>query len=261
MDAKKCSICGGDLIRDYATWTCRCGHCGSSRPLSDSEPECREFSHIAEKLAKADSIINTANIEIKQAEEAVLLYKSAAAACTSRDHADIAAELRQFCKDRAEKAETLKNYIRAKSYFEKKAYAKALKGFEPLKNYRDSEALAQSCRTELAAAQKRRIPYAIIIGMILPAILFFFLKEKTDISIPLCALIFFSASACLAYAVYLNGIMSVIVEVTSFIMLVPLLIFTVLIYIFHIKAGPAAAIAIGVPLIFAVGAVLLSERQ
>ncbi len=261
MNNTKCSVCGGDLIRDYAAGICRCAHCGNSRPIGDIEAGYKDFAHITEKLAKAETLIGEGDVSAKQAEEAILLYKSAAAACTSRSYADMAAELRAECKSGLAKAEKLKDYAQAKNYFEKKAYDKALKIFESLGEYRDCGIFAARCRDELAAAKKRRIPYAVIVGMILPAILFFFLMERFDISIPLCIAVFAAAAAALAYAVYLNGVLSVIVEIASFIMLVPLLIFTVLVYIFNIQAGLAAGIAIGAPLAVTIAVVVLSERQ
>ena len=261
MDKLKCDICGGDLIRDYTAGLCRCGHCGNSWPLNEKDARCADFSHITQKLAKAESLLSGGDISVKRAEEAILLYKSTAAACTSQNAADIAAEIRQLCKEGVEKAEVICSYLKAKEYMEKKAYDKALKIFDTIKDYRDSQHLASDCRAMLAAAKKRRIPYAAAIGMVLPAILFFYLKENHDISIVLCLLVFILASAALGYAVYLNGVLSVIVEVASFAMLVPLLIFTVLVYIFHIKTGLAVGIAIGLPLALTLIAVIISERQ
>lgn len=261
MTTLKCNICGGDLIRDYSAGLCRCGHCGNSRPLAEAEEGYKDFAHIIEKINKADSLTEGPDVGLKQAEEAVLLYKSAAAACTSQRYSDMSAEIRDLCKVRLEKAEKLKKYAQAKNYFDKKAFKKALNGFEQLKEYRDSDILAAACRDKLAEAQKKRIPYAAAVGPILPAILFFILIENTDMSLAACVLIFAALAAVLGYAVYLHGVFSAIIEVLSFVMLVPLLIFTVLVYLFHLSTGLSAGLSIGIPLALAIVIIVFTERQ
>ena len=229
--------------------------------MKELESGYKDIEFIIEKINKAAGLMDGENVGVKQAEEAILLYKSAAAACSVRQNADMSEEIRSFCQKGIEKAEKCKNYAQAKQYFEKKVYDKALKGFEQLKDYRDSEKYADKCFAELKLIQKKRIPYSVIVGMILPAILFFFLKEKADISIGLCMLIFVGVSALFGYAVYRNGVLSMLIEIASFAMLLPLLIFIVLVYVFHVAAGTAAVIAVGAVIALAAAVLFITERN
>ena len=260
MAAYKCMICGGDLANDYLLGSCVCENCGNKWSLEDLEPTYKQYIHIIEKLNTANDLLAGENAGVKQAEQAVLLYKSAAAECINHT-TDIGSDLMELCKNGQERAGLIKAYAGAKSHFDKKAYDKALAEFEKLNGYKDSEEMVTKCREQIVLARKRRIPYAVIVGMILPAILFFFMKEKGDVSMALCLLVFIAASAGLGYAVYLNGALSVVVEVLSLIMLVPLLIFTVLVYVFHISTGLAAGLAVGVPFVIVVLIMIFAERQ
>ena len=259
MAAYKCTICGGDLANDYLLGACVCENCGNRWSLEELVPTYKQYTHIIEKINSANDLI-AAQAGVKQAEQALLLYKSAAAECVKHTD-DISNDLMELCRDGQAKAAQIKDYAAAKSHFEKKAYAKALAEFEKMQGVKDADELAQKCREEIAAARKRRIPYAIAVGVVIPAILFFVLKEKADISIALCTLIFIAGSAGLGYLVYLNGVWSMIVEILSFILLVPLLLFVVLAYVFHLSTGLAAGLAVGIPLVIVVIIAIFAERQ
>ncbi|MBR6400181.1 MAG: hypothetical protein IKS17_03015 [Firmicutes bacterium] len=260
MAAFKCMICGGDLANDYLTGVCVCENCGNRWSLEDLDADYKEYIHIIEKLNKANELLAQDAPGVKQAEEAAILYKSAAAECVHRS-SETAEDLMRLCKDGQSRAGQIKAYAAAVAHYEKKAYAKALAEFEKLGGVKDADKMAQKCRVELAAAGKRRIPYAVTVGMIIPAIVFFVLKERADVSIALCVLIFIAASALLGYAVWRNGVWSMIIEILSFVLLVPLLLFVVLAYVFKLSTGLAAGLAVGIPVVLVIIIAFFAERQ
>ena len=97
--------------------------------------------------------------------------------------------------------------------------------------------------------------------MIIPAIVSLFLKERFGMPVGLTIPVFLLGAAGLGYAVYLDGVLSIVVEIASFLLLVPLLLFLVLAYVFHVSTGPAAGIAVGVPLGIVIIMAVLAERE
>lgn len=255
----KCKICGGDLFNDLLIGVCVCENCGNRWPLAELLPDYKEYSRIIEKLNRAKELLADREDAVL-AGQAILLYKSAAMECVKYSD-EIAAELLRLSKEGQTRAEQVKHYATAKAHFEKGAFRKALSEFEKVKGMKDADEMIGRCQEEIVAARKRRIPYAVFIGMIIPAIVCLFLKERFGFPIGLAIPLFLAGTAGLGFAVYLDGTLSVIVEIASFLLLVPLLLFLVLAYGFHMSAGPAACIAVGVPLGIVVTMAVLAERE
>ncbi len=259
MPSLKCKICGGDIANDYLIGACICENCGNRWSMAELVPNYKDYSFVVEKLNRANELLADKEDAV-QAGQAILLYKSAAMECVK--HSDeIASDLMRLSKEGQARAERAKHYATAKAHFEKEAFRKALSEFEKVKGMKDADEKIEQCLAEIAAARKRRIPYAIVVGMIIPAIACLFLKEKLEVPVGLTIPAFLAGTAGLGYAVYLDGTLSVIVEIASFLLLVPLLLFLVLAYGFHVSTGLAAAIAVGVPLGIVILLAVLAERE
>ncbi|MBR1855159.1 MAG: hypothetical protein IJ794_18810 [Lachnospiraceae bacterium] len=259
MLSMKCKICGGDIANDYLIGACVCENCGNRWAMAELVPNYKDYTHVIEKLNRANELVADREDAV-MAGQAILLYKSVSMECVK--HADeIASDLMRISKEGLSRAEQVKHYATAKAHFEKKAYRKALSEFEKAKGMKDVDEMIERCQEEIAAARKRRIPYAVFIGMIIPAIVCLFLKERFGVPVGLAIPLFLAGTAGLGFAVYLDGTLSVIVEIASFLLLVPLLLFLVLAYGVHMSAGPAACIAVGVPLGIVVTMAVLAERE
>ena len=218
----KCKICGGDIRNDYLAGSCRCENCGNRWNLSDLVPNYKDYQRIVEKLKRAAEILDTAD-DPAEAGQALLTYKSAAHDCI--DHTDvIGADLMRLCKEGQEKAVKLKHYTSGKSYMNRENYRKALSEFEKISGFRDVEILSEQCRERAVIQRRKRIPYAIVIGMIIPAIISIFLREKTGLPLAACIPIFIAGSVGLFFAVYFEGVLSIIVEILSYLSAVPLIL-------------------------------------
>ncbi len=97
--------------------------------------------------------------------------------------------------------------------------------------------------------------------MILPLILALVLYEKVGLHIGICIPIFLVLSAAAAFAVYLEGAVSIIIEILSFVVSVPLFLFLVLAYGFNMETLTALKVAVGVPLLIVVVIAVLAERK
>ena len=263
FDAKpvsmRCKICGGNLANDYFAGACRCENCGNKWNLSDLVPNYKDYQKIIEKLNRAAEMLDNADDPAK-AGQAFLMYKSTAAACM--DHTDtVGADLMRLCKEGQDKAVLVKHYTTGKSYLEKDNCRKALAELEKVKGFRDADILAEQCREKAAIEKKKRIPYAVIIGMIIPAVACILLKEKAGLPIAACIPIFLILSAGFGFVVYLENAWSVIVEILAFLSAVPLILFVILAYGFHMSVVMSAWIAIGVPVGLLVLFAVLAERK
>ena len=256
----KCKICGGDLANDYMLGACVCENCGNRWSLADIIPNYKDYSRIIEKINKAKEMLAD-GADTSQAGQALILYKSAEADCL-RFSDSIASDLLKLCNAGQEEAKKAKTYASGKSYLEKENYIRALSEFNKVKGYKDTDLLIPQCEEGVKVQRRKRIPYAVIVGMIIPAILGFFLHEKAGLNIPLCILVFLAGSALLSFVIYLEGVLSIIVEILSFLLSVPLLLYMILAYGFHMAPGAAVKLAIGIPVaVVAVIAVLAERKQ
>lgn len=255
----KCRICGGDIVNDYFAGTCRCDNCGNKWDMAEMVPDYREYAGIVEKLKKAQVMLTERN-DAAGATQAVLMYKSAAAACTERN-GPIAADLLKLCAEGRDRAEEARHLAQGKAYFEKGNFKKALSEFEKISSSKESDVMMERCREEIAAARKRRIPYAVIIGMIMPAILSIYLYERVNLPLGIDIPIFIVGTLLVGFAIYLDNTLSIIAEILSFLFSVPLIIFLILAYVFHVSIHVAAALAVIIPVGIVVVIAVIAERK
>ncbi|MCR4792844.1 MAG: hypothetical protein K5871_08840 [Lachnospiraceae bacterium] len=253
----KCRICGGELTSDYLVGECRCENCGNRWNLADLIPDYKNYTRIIEKINRAGEMLKSADTPA-EATQAYLMYKSASAECLNHSGV-VPADLLNMCKEGEEQASCAQHYLSAAKYMEKGQHAKALSELEKAKGIRDTAVLIEECRVRALEEKKKRIPYAIFIGLVIPLIVSIVLKEKAGLPVIACIPVFIIGSVLLAYAVYLEGVLSIIIEILSFMSAVPLILFLILAYGFHLGAGLAATISVGIPLGILAVLVILSE--
>ena len=255
----KCKICGGDLVNHYLTGACVCAHCGNKWNLQDLIPDYGKYSRVIEKISQAQAMLDEKE-DVTTAGQAQLIFKSASLECSAHPDA-ISSDLMRVCKEGEEKAEQVKHYAKGMMYFEKKVYKRALSEFEKIPGYKDVAELSEQCKTQIIIERKKRIPYAAIISLILPTILCIFMKEKLGLSLAIdipCALI---VAIGIAYAVYMDGTWAIILQIASFACAIPLIIFLVLAYGFHMDIGTSATIAVVAPIAVIAFFALKTERK
>ena len=255
----KCKICGGDIVNDYLAGSCVCAHCGNKWSLEDLIPDYSKYSNIISKIKRANDFLDI-DANVAATEQARLLYQGAASECEKFTGA-VATELLQSCKDGMVRAEKLKSYIKGRGFYEKKSYHDAMKELKKVSDFMDSGEMIEQCKVEIAAERKRQIPLAVIMGMILPAILAIFLKEKLGLPLAADIPIFLVTSAGLGYVFYRGGIPATILKVVSFMCAVPLIIFLILAYGFHVDIVPAVCISVGAPIALILAFGILAERK
>ncbi len=255
----KCRICGGDLVNDYITASCACEHCGNRWAISDMIPKVKEYSHITEKLRKAVELLSDSKdrVDISRARS---MLKSAEEDCL-KESSDITSELLEICNGAQAQAEARLSYLAGKEYFEKKNYDRARSEFEKIRDYRDSVSYIEKCDEEILVARKRRIPFAVIFGMILPALLAVALHLGFNLHIALCIPIFLAGSALFAFGIYRGGALSVIVYILSIAFIIPVVIFIILTAAFHLGRTLSIILAIGIPVAVTVLLLVMSENK
>lgn len=245
----KCKVCGGEIRNDYLSGTCKCAHCGNKFSMDNVIPEYEKYSNAIEMIKKATNLLS-GKPDVTNIAQAKLLFQQASAMCFHTD--PISTDLLKISKAGIKDAEDLRHYAMACNYFDKKSYRQALTEFEKIPGFRDTDEKIRECQEFAQKEKKKHIPFAIIIGLIIPTLLGVLMKEKLGmplyIIIPVCIVL---AAGC-SYALYLEGILATIIIVLSLLSAVPLIIFMILAYGFHMEPGPAAGIAIGVPVAFAI---------
>ena len=255
----KCKVCGGDIRNDYLGAACVCAHCGNKWAMRELVPEYEQHTRAIEHLTKAKEIL-AGKPDIAGASQARLLYKMALVDCTEHPDA-ISADLTRLCNEGMETAKKFEIYARGMNYLDKKNPRQALAQFKKIPGYRDVDELLPACEKEAIAARKRHIPFAIIIGMVLPAIIAIVLHEKLGLPLAVCIPAFVVLTAAATYAVYLEGTLATVIMVLSFISAVPLIIFMVLAYGFGVPPATAAICAVGIPILIIVGVAFMPERS
>ena len=255
----KCKICGGDIAFDYFYSMAICENCGNKWSIEEFIPDFKKYNSIIDKLTRAKGLLETGQSPA-DVSQALLLYKSASADCTGISDA-VSLDIKRYCDKEMQEAEELKHYTGGKNYLEKDNYKKALSEFEKIKGFRDTDELIEACLDGIAVKRKKRIPYAIIIGMIIPAIVCIFLSVKYSFGLPLLIPVFLVLALALAYGIYLDGTVSIITEIISYLLSVPLIIYMVLAYGFHFEPGRALAFATLVPLGIIIVFAVLAERK
>ena len=255
----KCKICGGSLANDYLAGACKCENCGNRFSLQDIIPDFKNYSRIIEKINKAGELLSDKK-DSALAGQALILYKSAKAECIRISDA-VSSDLCRLCDEGEKRAEEVKRYAEGMTYFEKGNFRKAHSEFEKISGKWDTDLMLEKCREGMAVQKKKRIPYAVIVGMIIPVILSIFLHEKAGLHIGLCIPVFLLGSALLAFVIYREGVLSVIAEILSFLCSVPLLIFAILAYGLHMDTFVAVRIAVGLPIAVVVIIAVLAETK
>lgn len=256
----RCKICGGEIINDYLSGSCVCAYCKNTWSMQDLLPEYKNYASAIEKMKKARALLDD-KPDVTNCAQAKLLFQSASTECLHTDA--IASELHAACKDGMKESEDLKHYATAESHFEKKRYRMALSEYEKIPNVRNSAARIEECKKLQVTERKKNIPFAVIIGLVIPAVLGLLLKEIVGFPIlaiiPICLVLV----AGIAYAVYREGPLSIVLIVISFLCFVPLVLFMVLAYGFHMDTKSAAITSIVAPiaLIVSVGLGVRSERK
>ncbi|MBR1862260.1 MAG: hypothetical protein IJ796_10475 [Lachnospiraceae bacterium] len=255
----KCKICGGKLVNDYSDFLCTCENCGNKWAMSDLIPNIGEYSHITDKLRRAAEMTAGSDASVHLGEAQMLLGSAKSDCLKMQD--TTSAELLKFINEEIEEISNLKQYNSAKALYEKKDFRRALSGFEKIKDYRDSEDYIDKCGEMIKASRKSRIPFAVMVGMIIPAILALFLFEKAGLHIAFCIPVFVLLSGGLGFLIYRGGTPAVIIEILSFVLLVPLLIFALLAYVFHLGKKLSLIISIAAPILLIVVFIIMSERK
>lgn len=254
----KCKVCGGDLRNDYLAGTCVCVHCGNKWDLLELVPEYRQYTSIVERINRATKLLEGKE-DIATAGQAKTLFQNATADCLR--HTDpIAADLVNICHAGVERAEQTRHYAMAMTHYDKQNYKQALSEFQKIPGIKDVDEKTEECKVQVAIQRKKRIPYAIVIGLVIPTILCIFMKEYFGLPLALDIPVALVCAAGLAYAVYLDGTLSLVVQILSFLSAVPLILFSIMAYGLHIDKGPAAALAVGIPIAFIIAVAVKPER-
>lgn len=255
----RCKICGGTLVNDWLGGACVCENCGNKWSLSDMVPNFSDYSRVIEKIKRAKDLLNDTD-SAASAGQALVMFKSAESDCRKFNDA-VGAELAEVCKEGRAQASVTGHYATAKSYLAKENYRRARDEFMKADGFKDSEELLTKCEEGAKIQQRKRIPYAVIIGMILPLILSIFVHETAGLPLWSCVLIFIVCWAGAAFAVYLDGTISILIEIFSYVVSVPLLLDLILAYGFHMDHATALKISVGVPLLIVAVIAVLAERK
>ncbi|MBO7565317.1 MAG: hypothetical protein J6T40_10830 [Clostridiales bacterium] len=255
----KCKICGGELRNDYLGGFCVCAHCGNKWSIQDLVPDYGKYSRVIEKMNRAKQLLDE-NPDPATMGQARLMYKTAALECASFMDA-VGSDLQKNCIEGQKRADDLGTYAKAKSFYDKKSYSRALVEFRKVPDLLDAPALIAECEKGVVKERKKRIPYAIIVGLILPTILCIALYEKFSFPLYFGIPIGLVLAAGLAFVIYRDGAIATIIQILSFVSAVPLIIFLILAYGFHMETGPAAMTAIGVPIAVVVALGLMPDHK
>ena len=255
----KCKVCGGELRNDYLGGSCVCAHCGNKWSIQDLVPDYGKYARVIEKMNRAKQLLD-GEPDVASIGQAKLMFKTASLECVAFTDA-IGDDLQKTCKAEQERAENLGTYAKAKSYYEKKSYSRALVELKKVPDLLDAPELIVECEKGVVKERKRRIPYAIVVGLILPTILCIALYEKLALPLYFGIPIGLVIAAGLAYVIYRDGAIATIIQILSFVSAVPLILFLILAYGFHMETGPAAMTAIGAPIAVVVALGLMPDHK
>ena len=255
----KCKICGGDIANDYLVGSCVCTYCGNKWPLAELVPDYTKYSDAISKINRANDLL-AGEPRIETIEQAKLLFREASAACSAYT-GPIAADLMNVCRDGLATTDKIRTYIKAKKFYDKKSYSSAKSEFKKITGFKDSDALLKVCEEEIQKGRKKRIPLAVIVGMVIPAVLCVILKEV--VGLPFLALIpiFLLGSAGVGYLIYRGGALAIVIDILSFLSAVPLTVFMILAYGLHVPTVPSAIIAVAGPIVLIAIFGIMVERK
>ena len=255
----KCKICGGDIVNDYLGGSCVCANCGNKWALADLVPDYTKYAHVISKINRANELM-AGEPSIESVEQARLLYQGASSECTTTV-GPITADIVRICQEGQANCEKIRIYIKGKKEFDKKSYGSAMNHLKKVPGYKDADSLIEQCKIEIEKGKKKRIPLAVIVGLILPLALSIILKEFAGFPIWAVISIFLATSAGAGFLVYRGGAWAIVIEILSFLAAVPLILFMILAYLFHVPPVPSGIIAIAAPLAVIIAFAILVERK
>ena len=138
-----CKVCGGELVYDYLTVSCRCANCGNKWAITELYPK---YAHVVATIAKANRILESKTV-LASADEASLLFRQAITEC-GRFNDSISSELIKICYEGQEKAKQLEIYCRGKYFFNHKAYKSAVNELEKVRGFRDADEMIKRCKRQ-----------------------------------------------------------------------------------------------------------------
>ncbi|MBP5493332.1 MAG: hypothetical protein J6Y08_10870 [Clostridiales bacterium] len=242
----KCKICGGDVRANYHTGACVCIHCGNKWALQDVVPNYEDYSTAIDTIHRAKALLE-GNPDVTDIAQARLLFQYAKTQSLRTD--ELSMELQKICKEGQAQAEQLRHYAMGKKYYDKKNYKEALSEFKKVPDVKDASTKIEELKVLIEKERKKRIPLSILIGMVLPTVLGIVLKEKAGLPLYVVIPVGVLLTAVTTYFVYLDGIPALIIQILSFLSAVPLILFLILAYGFHVDVKIAAIIAIGAPIV------------
>ena len=253
----KCKVCGGSIRSNYVAGTCYCENCGNRWNITEVVPNIDKYSKI---ISNITMVIDTLQGEPSRGtiNEARLTLKTAIMDCKTIND-PISNDLIKICNENIAELDKLAIYVKGKKFLEDKSYRNARSEFAKLPGFRDIDALKEQCESGIKEERKKHIPWAVIFSWILPAILSLFLKEKCGLPLGAVIPIFIVCSAGLGYVLYIGGVWSIIIEIASFLLATPLIIYSILAYACHMAVVPSVVIAIVVPIVALVFFEMLSK--
>lgn len=243
----RCRVCGGVIVNDYLNASCVCGHCGNKWSMDEMLPGYKEYSKAIEQVGKANEILSQ-KTDVVSARQAKLMFERASSDCSLHPDA-IALELLRSCEEGIQKADQIITYAKGKKCFDNRDYNQAMAEFQKIPGYKDADRLISECKDALEVSHRKRFPLACLVGMVLPAILCIFLREKAGFPLLADIPLFLILSAGMAYLVHKEKIPALFITILSLACAVPLLMFLLLAYVFHVDTVPAVILSIVIPLV------------
>ncbi|MBQ4271896.1 MAG: hypothetical protein II718_08725 [Clostridiales bacterium] len=254
----RCTVCGGVIVNDYLSASCVCGHCGNKWSMDEMLPGYRQYAKAIEQLGKANEILSQ-KTDVVSAGQAKLMFQRASSECSLHPDA-IALELLSSCEEGIRKADQIITYSKGKKCFDNRDYSQAIEEFQKIPGYKDADRLITECKSAMEEQHAKRLPLAIAVSTVLPAILCIFLHEKAGFPVPAAIPLFLILSAGLAYLVHQEKISAFIITILSLACAVPLLFFVLLAYVFHVDTVPAVILSIVIPLVISGALSLLAGK-
>lgn len=254
----KCKVCGGEIVNNYLGGTCVCANCGNKWAIADVIPDYEKYSRIISSITKANEVIEN-ETKVASANEARLLYKTAIMECSKMNDA-VSADLIRICNEGLATAEKNAIYLKGKNFYDNRSFKSAAKELAKVKGYKDADAMAEICKEEIEKERRKQIPWAVAFSFVIPASICIALKEFAGWHIVICILLFLMGSAGLGYVLYRGGAWSIVIKIISIIIATPLLLFCILVYVFHLSPVLAVIVAIVAPIALLVVFALTTER-
>lgn len=243
--SKKCKVCGGDIVNDYLAGSSRCANCGNSWAIAEFVPDVAKYSGIITNINQAYSLLE-GSPKTTTVNEARLAFKTTIMDC-NKIHDHVTDELEKLCNEGMEKAELAGIYAKGQQLLKDGSYRSAISEFAKIPGYRDTEELKIRCEAGIKADRKKQIPLTVICSLILATASCFVMKEMGGLPWGAAIPIAVAVSAGLGFVMYLGGVFNIILKVISFLIALPLLIYTILAYMCDMSTVTSVVLAIAIP--------------